>query len=96
MSVATTGSTAAAVAAMIQATKASGVIVKVDPEGFMTIVRRQDKPLIVHARGGLLKPNYQYLTSYKGLAFFTKSSVELDMPYGVEFITAKTIWVPDY
>ena len=93
MNAATTG--AAAAAAMIQAVKASGVIVNVDPESFMTIVRRQEKPLVVHAKGGLFKPNDQYLTSYKGLAFFTKSPTELEMPFGVEFIAAKSIWVPD-
>ena len=94
MNAATTG--AAAAAAMIQATKASGVIVRVDPESFMTIVRRQEKPLVVHAKGGTFKANYQYLTSYKGLAFFTKASAELEMPFGVEFIIAKRIWIPDY
>jgi hypothetical protein len=98
MNPAITGSTsaAAAAAAMAQATKASGVIVNVAPEGFMTIVRRQEKPLVVHAKGGLLKANYQYLTSYKGLAFFTKSPTELELPFGVEFILTKSIWVPDY
>jgi len=83
-----------AAAAVIQATRALGVIVQVAPESFMDIVRRQENPLVVHAKGGVFTPNYQYLTSYKGLAFFTKSPTELGMPFGVEVIPAKSIWIP--
>lgn len=34
--------------------------------------------------------------NYKGLAFFTKASEELEMPFGVEFILARRIWIPDW
>lgn len=85
---------AMAATAVIQATRALGVIVRVAPESFMSIVQRQENPLVVHARGGLLTPNHQYLTSYKGLAFFTKSSTELQLPFGAEVILAKSIWIP--
>lgn len=84
----------AAAAAAIQALKASGVIVRVAPEDFVSILQRQPAPLIVCALGGLFTTNYQYLTSYKGLAFFTKSSEELSLPSTAEVIQAKAIWVP--
>jgi len=85
---------AAAQAALIQATKASGVIVRVEPGEFLNLIARQPAPLVVHATGGFFGTNYQYLTSYKGLAFFTKSRDPLDLPYGTELVRAKTIWIP--
>jgi hypothetical protein len=41
-----------------------------------------------------MKANYQYLTGYKGLVFFTKSPTPLSLPGGVEVITSKQIWIP--
>jgi hypothetical protein len=85
---------AAAGAAAVQAIKASGVIVHVEPDEFLGILRRQPGLLVVHATGGVFRTNYQYLTGYKGLAFFTKSPDPLDLPSGTELIQAKRIWVP--
>ena len=61
---------AAAGAAIAQAIKASGAIVRVDTHAFEGILARQEAPLVVRTQGGFLRPNYQYLTSYKGLFFF--------------------------
>jgi hypothetical protein len=94
MSVATTSTTAAAAAAMVQAIKASGVLVRVDPDQFQKLARQQPEPLIVHATGGFFTTNYQYLMPYRGLAFFTKSLDPLTLPPGTELISAKSIWVP--
>jgi hypothetical protein len=85
---------AAAAAAIAQAIKASGVIVQVAAEDFLLIVGRQQGPLVVHAVGGFFSTNYQYLTSYKGLAFFTKSPEPLALPSGCEVVQAKKIWIP--
>jgi hypothetical protein len=85
---------AAAAAAMIEAIKASGVIVRIDPPGFQDILGRIAAPLVVQATGGFFSTNYQYLTSYKGLAFVTKSPSPLNLPQGTEIISAKSIWVP--
>jgi hypothetical protein len=49
---------------------------------------------VVHATGGFFSTNYRYLTSYKGLAFFTKSPTPLDLPSGTELVQAKAIWIP--
>jgi len=87
-------SSAAAAAAIAQAIKASGAIVRVEPEDFLRILGRQQEPLVIHATGGLFSTNYQYLSSYKGLAFFTKSPVPLELPRKVEMVLARTIWIP--
>lgn len=89
------GAAAAAIAAAIaQAIKASGTIVRVEPRDFNTILNKADKPLVVVARGGWLKKDYEYLTSYKGLAFFTKSRTALMLPGSAEIISAGQIWIP--
>lgn len=85
---------AAAAAAIAQATKASGVIVRVEPAEFLRILGRQEAPLVVHAQGGFLSTHHQYLTSYKGLAFFTKSPEMLNVPARAELVQAGKIWVP--
>lgn len=84
----------AAAAAIADAIKASGVLVRVEPEEFRMILKRQADPLVVHAAGGYFKTHYQYLTSYKGLAFFTRSSEPLDLHAGVELIRAGSISIP--
>ena len=85
---------AAVYAAIANATKASGVIVRVEPENFMKILDKNKEPLVVTVKGGLFKANYQYLTSYKGLAFFTKSPAPLNLPGSAEVITSGQIWIP--
>lgn len=85
---------AAAAAAIAQAIKASGAIVRVESVDFETIISRTEKPLVACAQGGLMTTNYQYLTSYKGLVFFCKSSTPLTLPADAELIEAKKIWVP--
>lgn len=90
------GATAAtsAAAAIAQAVKASGVIVRVEPESFSTIISKSESPLIVMAEGGVFSKNYQYLTSYKGLAFYTKTSQQIEFPNRTELIYAQKIWIP--
>jgi hypothetical protein len=89
-----TGGAAAAAAAIAEAIKASGVIVRVEPDSFLAILRKQEAPLVVHATGGFLSASYQYLTSYKGLAFFSKSANPLSLPGGTELVHARKIWIP--
>jgi hypothetical protein len=86
---------AAAAAAIAQAIKASGVLVRLDPAEFMKIVGRVPDPLVVVATGGLFTKNYQYLVAYKGLAFYTKSAEPLQLPATTEVIAARGIWTPN-
>ncbi len=81
-------------AAIAQATKASGVIVRMDPEEFQQLLYRISQPLVVVARAGMLSKKYQYLVGYRGLAFFTSSAEEIHLPGGCDVVSAKQIWVP--
>ena len=86
---------AAIVAQMIaEATKASGTIVKVEPEAFAQLLTKTENPLVVYSEGGIISTNHQYLTSYKGLAFFTKADEPISLPKGAEVIVAEKIWIP--
>ena len=85
---------AAAAAAIAQAIRASGAIVCMEPSNFMSILSKSKDPLVVITEGGVIKKNYQYLTGYKGLVFFTKSAVPLQLKSGIELIVAKKIWIP--
>jgi len=84
----------AAAAAIAQAIKASGILVRVAPDEFAKILYRAKEPLLVVAEGGLFRTNYQYLVGYKGLAFYTKSDAPLNLPGGAELVKASRIWVP--
>ncbi len=86
---------AARAAAIAQAIKASGAIVRVEPDDFMMILSKTREPLVVMAKGGFLKTNYQYLTAYKGLVFFTKSPAPLMLPGSAEVVAARQIWIPN-
>ena len=85
---------AAAAAAIANAIKASGVIVQVTPENFELILQHAKDPLIVYAEGGVFRTSHQYLMSYKGIAFWTKSSEPLPLPSSAETVLAKRIWIP--
>jgi hypothetical protein len=84
----------AAIAAIANAIKASGAVVRVQPEDFANILSRVEKPLVIHNTGGFFKTRHQYLVSYKGFVFHTKTSNQIDLPKSVEVITAKSIWIP--
>ena len=85
---------AMAAAAMMNAVKASGSIIFVEPEDFINIVNKNRDGLVVYSPAGTFS-KYKYLTSYKGLFFFTKSKQELLISASVEIVKAKKIWVPD-
>lgn len=80
--------------AIANAKRASGVVVAVTPENFSAILARAGNPLVVHATGGVFSTSYQYMTTYRGFAFYTKSRQPVQLPAGTELITAESIWVP--
>ncbi|MCA1555905.1 MAG: hypothetical protein LC747_04365 [Acidobacteria bacterium] len=88
------GAAAGAAVAIANAIKASGVLVRVSPEDFAAILRRTERPLVVTAEGGFFSTSYKYLTSYRGLAFHTKSPTLLMLPVDAEIIKAKGISMP--
>ena len=85
----------AAAQAIANAVKASGVIVRVEGRDFLNLLRKTEAPLVVYSRGGVFTTKHKYLTSYKGLAFFTKVKEPLDLPMKAEVVVAEKIWVPD-
>lgn len=85
---------AGAGAAIANAIKASGVLVRVEPREFVKILAKTSNPLVVIAEGGLFSTNFQYLMSYKGLAFFTKSGEALALPADAEIVQARGINIP--
>jgi uncharacterized protein (DUF2147 family) len=95
-SVTTSGATTAAAinAAIANAIKASGVLIRVESEEFNKIMQRNREGLVVYATGGVFTKNHQYLSSYKGLTFYTKTSEPLILPSKCEIIQAKRIWIP--
>lgn len=84
----------AGVAAFANAIKATGVVVSMSESNFQELLKRIDKPLIVHSKEGRFSTSFQYLVSYKGLAFLTRSSNPISLPPNAEIILAKKIWVP--
>jgi len=86
--------TAAHAAAIAQAIKASGVLVNVDAGEFLRVLKKQEEPLVVFAPAGFWMRGWRYLTSYKGLAFHTKSADPLPLPPRAEIVEAKAISIP--
>jgi hypothetical protein len=84
----------AAAAAIAKAVKASGTIVSLEPHEFQRLLSHNTGVLVVRAPGGFFSSGHKYLTSYKGLAFYTSSSEPLTIPRACEVIDAKKIWVP--
>jgi hypothetical protein len=88
------GAAAAAHAARINAIKASGVLITVESREFTNILSMTQKPLVVYTEKSFWSRNYKYLTSVKGLAFFTKSPERLNLPGDAEIIKCESIYIP--
>jgi len=84
----------AAAAAIAQAIKASGAIVRLEPDDFSRLVSRQDDLLVIRSEGGVFGSKFQYLTSYKGLVFYTKSREPVYISNKAEIVQARKIWIP--
>lgn len=93
MSGAAAGATAGA-AAIANAIKASGAIVRVEPDEFLKLLNQNAQGLVVHAPGGFFSRSHKYLMGYKGLAFWTSTREPLPLPSTCQVIEAAKIWVP--
>jgi ABC-type transport system substrate-binding protein len=85
---------AAAAAAIANALKASGAIVRVDSLDFNSLLARAEKPVVVIAPGGFLSKKTKYLFNYGGLYFYCLTAEDIHLPGSAEVISAKTIWIP--
>ena len=81
-------------AAIAEAAKASGAIVRIQPDEFRTILQKAPEPLVVVHEGGMFSTKYEYLMGYKGLVFFTSSKEQLGLPPGASVVKATKIWIP--
>ncbi len=88
------GGGGAAAAAIANAIKASGAIVKLKEEDFIKVISRTENPLIVVSKGGFRKKDFDYLAAYKGFIFYVRSKEELNLPGDCEIISAQQIWIP--
>lgn len=79
----------------MQATRSFGIITQVGRETFIEIIGRQDKPLILESTGGIFRKHYRYLTSYKGITFFTKCYNAVNLPTNAEIIKVHNIRIPE-
>ena len=80
--------------AVSSAARANGVIVQIDPQAFNDILARNDQALVVHSPRGTFLPSHRYLTSYRGLAFYTKTREPLELSGNAEVVEADSIWIP--
>ncbi len=78
----------------IKAVTAKGAHVLLEPQDFTLLVHRMEAPLVVTARVGIIKTSYRYLTSYKGMFFYTISGAGLQFSPQVELVTAGRIRMP--
>jgi len=86
---------AGAAAAMANAVKASGVLIRLEPEEMQKVFARMSDPaVVVVGRTGVFTKKNQYLTSWRGLAFYCKTEQQLPLPPCAEVIAAKSVWVP--
>jgi len=86
--------------AIINASKVSGAIVRVDARTFRALVQRSDtewiaNPVVIASTCGIFSTRYRYLMNFKGFFFFTESPNSLSFPREAEVVNAKKIWIPD-
>lgn len=86
---------AAAQAAIQEAIKASGAIVKIEPNEFSNLISKMDDGIVIEkGDNGFFDSGYKYSTSYKGFIFYCKSKNQITILSKLEKIKAKRIWVP--
>ena len=88
------GAAAGAAAAAARAIKASGAIVRVEPDEFRKLVGQNGQGLVVHSAGGFFSPKHKYLMGYKGLAFYTSTNDPIHVPSTCQVVEATKIWIP--
>lgn len=82
-------------AAMANAVKAVGSIIRLDTEEFTRVLGLAGDPLVVVASGGLFGKWYKYLFAFKGLTFYCKSNSEIMLHGGAQIIHSQKISIPD-
>lgn len=94
-SAAVTAAASSAAHQRLNAIRAFGVVVRMEPAEWLALVGRQERPLVVVSFGGVFRKRMRYLTTYRGLAFYTESAEDLTLPTTVERIDAAKLVLPD-
>src|SRR6266404_620404 len=77
------------------AAQSMSVVVNTDPAVFLAILAKTKGALVVMSEDGIFRTKYRYLTSYKGLTFHAKSAEPLQLPAGVETLTADSVSITE-
>lgn len=88
------GGAAAGAAAAVRAIKASGVVVRLEPDEFRRLLEHNAQGVVVHSPGGLFNRGHKYLMGYRGLAFYTSTRESIHVPGTYQLVEAKRIWCP--
>lgn len=88
------GGAAAAQAAIQNAIKASGAIVRIEAEDFKNLISKMENGLVIEKLATGWVSNYKYSTSYKGFIFYCKSKEQIVVPTRLEKINTRQLWVP--
>jgi hypothetical protein len=88
------GGAAGAYAAVANAIKALGAIVRLKEEDFIKVISRSENSVIIVSRGGFMKKDFDYLAAYKGFIFYVRTKNEINLPGNAEIISAQQIWIP--
>lgn len=70
------------------------IIVTVENDEFMRLVKQANDPMIIHQIPGWFSGQNRYLLTYRGVTFYTRSKEELSISKNAEVITAKYFYVP--
>lgn len=86
---------AAARQAIQNAIKASGAIIKIDPDDFSGLMAKMGNALVAEAPAGVFTKVWKYMTSYKGFLFYTQAKDRLSIPNRYEPIRSRKIRLPE-
>lgn len=83
---------AAIAASQMNAQKAIGAIIRVDYTAFQAVLKDADAPLA--AVSDSFWGGKKYLVNHKGLTFYCKTKVEIQVPANTQIITCNSINIP--
>jgi hypothetical protein len=79
----------------IQAIRASGAVVQVEPRVFLQLLAKCQSTLIITAcKNSYFSKKFQYETTYQGFVFYTESAQPIELPEHAEIVIADELWTP--
>lgn len=74
--------------------QAVGPIVFLDAAGFLDVVQKQNDLIVITADPTALLRKYRYITSYKGITFFTQTKEKITLPSNAYVISVEHLHMP--